>query len=41
VRNIIKGWINEIFGFAGAISRLDTTQSGDYLQEIRSNFEVK
>lgn len=41
VRNVIKGWINDFFTIAGTISRLDSTQLGDYLQEIRAYFEVK
>jgi len=41
VRNVIKGWINDFFTIAGTISRLDSTNPGDYLQEIRAYFEVK
>lgn len=41
VRNVIKGWINDFFAIAGSINRLDSSVPGDYLQEIRSYFEVK
>jgi len=41
VRNVIKGWINDFFTIAGTVNRLDSTNPGDYLQEIRAYFEVK
>lgn len=41
VRNAIRNWINDFFNIAGTIARLDTTQPGDFLQEIKSFFEIK
>lgn len=41
MRNVIKSWINDFFLISGTINRLDTTQPGDYLQEVRSYFEIR
>jgi hypothetical protein len=41
VRNVIKGWISDFFLIAGTINRLDSTNPGDYLQEVKAYFEVK
>jgi len=41
VRNTVRNWINDFFNIAGTIQRLDTTQPGDFLQEIKSFFEIK
>jgi len=41
VRNVIRNWINDFFLISGSINRIDTTMPGDYLQEIKSFFEIK
>lgn len=49
VRDTIRGWINEVFSIAHTFPRLDTvgqssggsTSSGDYLPEIKDDFNVK
>lgn len=48
VRDTIRGWINEIFAITHHFPRLDTAgasssggNNGDYLMEIKDNFNVK
>lgn len=42
VRNTIRNWINDFFSIASYINRLDApSANGDYLQEIRSYFEIR